>query len=223
MNIGFYGHSACVQYPENTVTHFIDLIAGHFKNANIIRHGYVQCSEERILYNVKKTPDLDLCIIFHSYPVYYFIPAPQLKRDAHYTTKQEELDIKFNKYYFEKTNIKREEFIEAIKLYNSYFYDKDLAYNRYYGALIQIDQYLYAKNIPVVHCTTDRTNYPSWFEFKSGIVSMEPNLIKFAPEYFESNHMKSGNQVTEEGNKKIFDLLLPLIDQAFEKTGRSKP
>jgi hypothetical protein len=221
MNIGFYGHSACVKYPENVVTHFIDLIAGHFKDSNIITHGYVQCSEERILYNLKKTSKLDLCIIFHSYPSYYFIPS--LKRDAYYTTKQEEIEEKFNKYFFEKTNIKREDFIEAVTLYNKYFYDKDLAYNRYYGALIQIDQYLYAKNIPVVHCITNLPSmcYPSWFEFKSGVVSEEPGIVKLT--YNEPNHLKSGNNVTEEGNRIIFDMLLPLIDQAFEKTGRPKP
>jgi len=220
MNIGFYGHSACVQYPGNTVTHFIDLIAKHFKNSNIIKHGYIQCSEERILYNLKKTSNLDLCIIFHSYPRYYFIP--DVKRDVHYTSKQEEIEEKFNQYFFNNTNIKREDFIEAVTLYNKYFYDKDLNYNRYYGALIQIDQYLHAKNIPVVHCKNlDSNCYPSWFEFKSGVVSTHPEFIKM--KYPEPNHLKSGNNITEEGNKIIFDMLLPLIDQAFEKTGRPKP
>jgi len=221
MNIGFYGHSACVQYPENTVTHFIDLIERHFSGSKIIKHGYVQCSEERILYNLKKTDKLDLCIIFHSYPGYYFIPA--LKRDAYYTTKREELEIKFNKYFFEKTNINREEFINAVEIYNKFFYNKENAFNRYYGALIQIDQYLLAKNIPTVHCITNHPHicYPSWFEFKSGVISSEPNHIKHT--YEEPNHLKSGNNVTEEGNKLIYEMLLPLIDQAFEKTGKPKP
>ena len=80
-----------------------------------------------------------------------------------------------------------------------------------------------AKNIPTVHCITNHPHicYPSWFEFKSGVISSEPNHIKHT--YEEPNHLKSGNNVTEQGNKLIYEMLLPLIDQAFEKTGKPKP
>lgn len=73
MNIGVYGHSITM-YLADEKDHFITLLKNHF-DARIVHSGIVQCSEERILFNLKKTKQLDLAIIFHSAPHYLFIPA----------------------------------------------------------------------------------------------------------------------------------------------------
>lgn len=73
MNIGVFGHSLCM-YNDNDTDHFIHFIRNHF-DANIVQTGVVQCSEERILYDIKKQKKLDLAIVFHSKPFYKFIPS----------------------------------------------------------------------------------------------------------------------------------------------------
>lgn len=73
MNIGIYGHSIAM-YDKDQEGHFINLLRNHL-DATIVHSGIVQCSEERILFNLKKTKKLDLAVIFHSSPHYMFVPA----------------------------------------------------------------------------------------------------------------------------------------------------
>lgn len=217
MHIGFFGHSMCVKYPENIVTSWTDHIINHFSPSKVTHHGYIQCSEERILYNLKRTQKINLCIIFHSYPKYYFIPS--MTRDIAYTEDNEILKIKFDEYFFENSKIDRNEFLKSLETYNKFYYNKENNLNRYYGALIQIDQFLLRKKIPVVHClTSDSTCYPDWFTFKSGICDTEISKIQIT--HREPNHLISGNNVTKKGNKIIFKKLLPLIEMAFKKVGK---
>ena len=71
MKIGFYGHSNCAYLSKDS---FLNLFAEHL-NAEIVNTGARQGSEERILYELKKTRSLDLAIIFHSSPSYLFLPG----------------------------------------------------------------------------------------------------------------------------------------------------
>ena len=73
MNIGIYGTSIAL-YNNDEPDHFITLIKEHY-NARIVHTGIVQCSEERILFNLKKTKKLDLAIIFHAPPYNIFVPS----------------------------------------------------------------------------------------------------------------------------------------------------
>ena len=73
MNIGIYGPSIAL-YKDNEPDHFITMIKEHY-NARIVHTGIVQCSEERILFNLKKTKKLDLAIIFHTPPYNIFVPS----------------------------------------------------------------------------------------------------------------------------------------------------
>ena len=70
-HIGFYGHSNCAYRSPDS---FIDMIATHY-SADIVNLGVRQGSEDRILFELKKTKKLDLAIIFHSEPQYIFLPG----------------------------------------------------------------------------------------------------------------------------------------------------
>jgi hypothetical protein len=69
-NVGFYGHSSCAYRSDDS---FIDMLAQrlNFKIKNI---GVRQGSEERVLYELKKTKGLDLAIIFHCPHDHIFLP-----------------------------------------------------------------------------------------------------------------------------------------------------
>jgi hypothetical protein len=70
MNLGFYGHSNCAYRSDDSL---IDIVANTL-HANVANIGVRQGSEERILFELKKTKNLDLAIIFHSQPHFIFIP-----------------------------------------------------------------------------------------------------------------------------------------------------
>ena len=75
MKIEFYGSSIIgsntfqLEKPKS----FYDLILDHF-NASSLNYMIAQCSEERILYNLKKTSEIDVAIIFHSTPQFIYFP-----------------------------------------------------------------------------------------------------------------------------------------------------
>jgi hypothetical protein len=77
MNIGVYGHSMATWQRREEFS-YITKLKDHF-GAEIVNSGCAQCSEERILFDLKKTKKLDLAIILHSSPDFIFVPA--LKRD----------------------------------------------------------------------------------------------------------------------------------------------
>lgn len=92
----------------------------------------------------------------------------------------------------------------------------ELQRNRYCGALVQIDQYLNFKQIPVVHCLSEKEFHPEWFNFSSGVVNHSITEIKKIPKY-KAEHNLSCNGVNEDGNELMFNQLIPLIDAARSK------
>lgn len=213
--IGFFGHSNCAYRAEGS---FIDLFSNYF-NASIENIGVRQGSEERILFELKKTHDLDLAIIFHSEPQYIFLPG--CDRDiginninehrAEYLFK--DWDSKFNQQHHAKFLNKfknQETFLKAIDYLKTYFYHPDIQMNRFFGSLIQIDQYLTQKNIPCIHVVTYKT-IPVWFNFTSGVVD------KKIMEIVKENPLQKGewfaNCITATGNKLIFERLKELVEE----------
>jgi hypothetical protein len=73
MNIGVYGDSIS-RYDPNQEWNFVSLLKKEF-DANIVHSGIPHCSEERILFNLKKTKKLDTAIIFHAAPYHIFMPS----------------------------------------------------------------------------------------------------------------------------------------------------
>lgn len=184
MNIGFYGHSSSIRDVDNNVNVYIDKIVEHY-NGVLVHEGVPQGSEERILFDLKKTKKLDLAIIVHSLHRYLFLPG--CKRDIdikHLSEKRfqyvwnksmDNFDVLsavgteyFNYGGIDKVFGNEETFITTLLSYKQYLHHPDLMMNRYLGAVHQIDQYLYTKQIPCVHIHGS-TQFPSWVKFQSGI------------------------------------------------------
>ena len=287
MDIGLFGHSIA-NWGNKESWHYITKLQDHFE-ANIVNSGCPMCSEERILFQLKKLKKIDLAIIFHADPLVTFIPS--WNRDVH-TFGREVLEKKFKlkqdskleeiKKGMEMTNfitlwcshnnipitdefIKQrfdsmfnldfnlpvisvlsaiakeqntnpeimldinieqtlrkliepylnqntffKELVDALVLNKKYLYHPDLQQSRYYGALLQVDQYLSYKQIPTIHCLGKDYWYPSWFNFTSGIVDKE--LATFQEGKTSESSVKS-----PEGNAVMFEKLLELISAARSK------
>lgn len=214
MNIGFYGHSNCASIHKDS---FIIILKNKL-GFNLVNTGVLQGSEERILFELKKTKKIDLCIIFHSYPSYFFLP--NCDRDFNIQNNVEtRADYLFNwdhMKYIDRSFLpdklyKNNEFIDSFKTaenfknsmfnYKDNFYNTDLNLNRYYGALIQIDQYITFKKLNCVHILDYKhKNYiPKWFKFITGLIDEKLSLI------------------IEKENKKFLDELESLVEKKIQK------
>jgi len=222
MNIEFFGSSVIGSnsfQPEKPKS-FYDLILDHF-NATSLNFMIAQCSEERILYNLKKTSEIDIAIIFHSTP--QFIYFPNFTRDFvvmhdheidNWNSRQHFLDyvdaFKQNKKDIVTNLYVPTESIDVsiIKDFMKFHFNRDVNRNRFHGALSLIDDYVYAKKISAIHVI--HNHIPNWFNFKSGIV--DSDIWNIEREYSESFN-KSVNGISEEGNNLVFNKLIRLIQR----------
>ena len=213
MKIGFYGHSNCAYRGKNS---FIDILSEKF-NADIVNTGVRQGSEERILWELKKTKLIDLVIIFHSWPSCLFLPG--CDRDVainelgdercHYLFDKNKYDYyteKHHKRFIEKFQTP-ENFYNQINAFKKHFNDHDLAMNRYCGSLVQIDQYLEYKNLKSIHVLI-KNNFPNWFKFSTGIIDKDSEIII---EKYKSSSADQVNGMNTEGNLKLADHLEKII------------
>lgn len=213
-NIGFYGHSNCAYTGEGSL---IDLVANHFQS-NIVNIGVRQGSEERVLFELKKTKQLDLAIIFHCKSEFIFIP----NADRDISSKL--IDESRANYLFDNFNNQHhqehhkkftelfktpDELITAINYLRSYFYHPDLQLNRFYGALLQIDQYITTKQIPTIHVII-KNSLPSWFKFTSGIVN--ESIINIFDDHKLNPNEWFYNCTTKQGNGLVANELIKLIE-----------
>jgi hypothetical protein len=109
------------------------------------------------------------------------------------------------------------ELLDCFSLYRKYFHNHDVYKNRYYGALLQIDQYLTNFNIPIIHCVGPNSWYPKWFSFQSGVINTTILPASKMLEYTSGGYNASSNGFNPDGNRFVFDTLLPLISVAQEK------
>jgi hypothetical protein len=212
MNVGFYGHSNCAYRSDDSL---IDILASNL-HANIVNIGVRQGSEERILFELKKTKQLDLAIIFHSQPHLIFVPNADRDLSIKQITEsksnyifKEHLDDYHKQHHKKFVEVFKtpEELQSAIESLRSYFYHPDLQLNRFYGSLIQIDQYLLSKNIPAIHVVIPNS-IPSWFTFKSGIV--DTSIMKMVNDYKVPHEEWFVNMINKEGNKVVAEILTAL-------------
>jgi hypothetical protein len=224
MKIGFYGHSTAswANFVVANQKSFIDIVIEHY-NAVLVNKGVPQGSQERILFDLKKTKDIDVAIIFHSVPNYIFLPSCQrditlkeLEDKAFYLWKDVTDDgtelAKAKEKYFSYGGIKEtfediEVFIDTMSLYKKFLYHPDLIMNRYIGALVQIDQYITAKQIPCIHVAS-KEKLPNWFKFTSGVVAREIPLLE--KKYWK---IQFPNNISSEGQQVLADILIQKIDQ----------
>lgn len=191
---------------------FVDLLHDRFNTtSDPSLRGIPMCSEERILYNLKKTKEIDVAIIIHSQPVFWFFFLDnrdlRVMNDADITnffevTAKNKLGDSTS-LYCNKFPFSIEEVEKIVRFQQDYMLSPDLIRNRYLGALIQIDQYCTAKKLPVIHCVSSK-DIPNWFKFSSGIVDTE--LKNIASKNFAGYEI-SVNSVSGEGNKMIADKL----------------
>lgn len=237
MNIQFFGHSITNISKDFPIKTFVDLVLEKYQ-ATCLDHprGVALCSEERILYDLKKTKDIDVAVIFHTNEdFYFFLPdgrdhdvmdAEELDRkigDGQYglqieRTKDKAIE-KCGWETFDAKDIKR-----FLADYQKLMLSKDLMRNRYFGALIQIDQYCTSRGIKVIHCPLDKSSIPNWFNFTSGIVDYEINSYNYKnlgwgtgkvnPHYI--GYQKSDNAISEEGNVLIADRFFAHIDELLK-------
>lgn len=211
--IGFFGHSNCAY---RSVGSFIDLFSNYF-NASIENIGVRQGSEERILFELKKTKNLDLAIIFHGEPGNIFLPDCDRDLNFNYVNETKagylfrDWNNDFSKAHHEKFTKKfktPENFLNTTIILREYFYHPDLQMNRFIGCLMQIDQYLLDQNLPCIHILEKTNAIPNWFKFKSGIVDYSVTDI------IKNNPLKKGevfaNCTTSQGNTLIFERLKEL-------------
>jgi hypothetical protein len=223
MKIGFYGHStACwAGFPVKDQKSFIDMICEHY-HATLVNKGVPQGSQERILFEIKKTKEIDLAVIFHSTSSFVYLPSCQrdltlteLNDKAFYLWRElsdNSTDLaKAKEQYFSYGGIKEtfediKIFIDTMSLYKKFLYHPDLNMNRYLGALVQTDQYIAAKKIPCIHIISKR-NLPTWFTFTSGMFCYDiPELEK---KYYK---IQFPNNISAEGQQVLSKALIEKID-----------
>ena len=213
MKIGFYGHSNCAYTGPPS---YLDLIADRF-NGCIVNTGARQGSEERMLFDLKKTKELDIAILVHSVPGYIFLPGCDRDIELRELTKKRAVHIfEFNEFLSNgsypkliKKFITGDNFHSATQVFRDYFYDPELSKNRFYGSVIQIDQYLTTKNIPCIHILNKNNSIPSWFKFQSGIVDY--NISSLFDLYKATDLKDSKNTMTKIGNEIVADELEKLM------------
>jgi hypothetical protein len=209
-------------------------------NCNIVHSGVPQCTEERILFNLKKkipSKKLHVAVIFHQqHPRYFFVPkcnrdfaadvipddkarllwsempiyASELGTD--YVPSEEEFDMEFGYSSDIPTVFKtKEEFINAMHCYKNYFNHQDLLKNRLESAMLMIDTYCLNRGINVIHITDEPKNIGmSWFSFKSGVVSTE--IQKMLTQYPSPyGAERNPNSLSLEGSKVIAQKIVDII------------
>ena len=220
MKIGFYGHSIASWVNSPNDESFIDRIRKKY-SAQIVNLGVPQGSEERIIFDLKKTKEVDAAVIFHSLIRYAFVPrckrdfnimaVPSKKAKVLWTEKGNvPTDEEFTKEFFSYANTldvfeNQENFCEAMKTYKEYFYHPDLIVNRFHANVLLIDNYLKNKGIKCYHAIKpDQLLFPSWLKIESGLVDTEilPMSIN-KPVVGE----KFCNNLDLEGNNIVFDKL----------------
>ncbi len=237
MNIQFFGHSifgSSYKYgrENNEPKTFVEYINEKYN----IEGKYIAIptiSQERILMEVKKykTP-MDFAIISHPGPMSVYFPswnhdfedAKIPDENIRYWTENKE-NQKFlfskGKFFTERTMDSSEltmmhwsEVHKHLMAYKELHYHPDLQKNRAAGALIQVVDYLKAKNIKAIHLVRSH-DLPSWFKFTHGIVDTEIQEFKYDSRYATS-HSKSLNGITEEGNIIIARKLVDYIENYEE-------
>ena len=213
---------------NNHSSTFVRTILHHYDcyDTTDVCRGVAKCSEERILFYLKKIKKIDVAVIFHGMPHNEFCVgcvddfANGDIDDEHidYMLKNN-IESCFYPDVHKKLPISKSDSVlhvnavvakQMLAGHNRIFYHRDLQVNRFYGALIQIDQYLTAKNIKAVHCVHDRM--PPWFKFSSGIVDTEIALYQYHDTY-GCRYSRVPNAITPEGNRIIEQKLISYIDQ----------
>jgi hypothetical protein len=221
MNIHIFGNSICRRQEDGISPHFVDILFEKYNVPDECLHKCPNMSEERILYLLKKTDDIDIAVIFHGAEYNIFVPT--LNQDFNFKISKpaewylSDYQRRVIDYFPNRITDSSKEIIEeipriqiktALEEYAKFFHTRDLLRNRFTGALVQIDQYLTYKKIPVIHCILKKT-MPSWFTFSSGIVDYD--LVKLHNTGKVNVHLMK-NRLTPENNQIAADKLIEYVE-----------
>lgn len=230
MNLKILGNSiTAARSSEGKPLTFVDILFQRYgcHDEYTSYRSRARCSEERILYFLKKIPAIDVAIIFHGKPSHEFCPSC-IDDFEHGTIDDDDVrymtERKINRWFFEDIRGKIPMSISECKHaydpittrnmlmeHSRLFYNIDLQRNRYHGALLLIDQYLRYKSIRAIHCI-DPKDIPTWFNFSSGIV--ESRFVRFQYDAPHScSYSESENAITATGNQIIADALTEHIER----------
>lgn len=234
MRLAIFGSSVTsMKEHDHQPPTFVDLLFeryGRFDPFYATYRARSRCSEERILYFLKKIGHIDFAVIFHGYPHHEFCPAST--EDFHHGWIDDE-----DRDYMQAAGIKRNFFNDIskdiptttdlldftlepyeaqdlLREHSEKFYNIDLQLNRFHGSLFMIDQHLVDNGIKAVHCIT-KTHIPSWFTFRSGPVETRFSSWQYSPPYC-CDYSQSNNAINEEGNCIIADTLTAHIEKALQ-------
>jgi hypothetical protein len=218
--IGFYGHSAAcwANFPIYDQTSFIDMTIEK-TGYKLVNKGVPQGSQERILFELKKTKKLDFAIIFHSIPKFVFLPTADRDVDINdidqrkctymWKEKQERNELEsMRDDYFNYGGIKEafgdiKNFITTFASYREYLHHPDLQMNRFFGALVQIDQYVTHMKIPTIHIYGTK-HIPNWFEFNKTSLQ-RPDIHELCEQHYQGGYP---NNISAEGQHIIAEELI---------------
>jgi hypothetical protein len=217
LKIGFYGHSIC---SNNSVGTYLNSVSTHF-NAELVNKGTGRGSEERILYELKKSQP-DIAVIFHSHPKFLFVPNFPVDVDLIDFTSTTLKMVK-NKHtgpdessstpWTEQERVKKDvdSLPQCIELYRKHLYHAELVMNRYQGALMLIDNFCLDR-VPITIHAPILNLLPPWFKFRSGRVVEEiSNLVK------NKIQAPAPNGLTYEDNEKMTNMLITVIQEELDK------
>lgn len=216
LKIGFYGHSIC---SNNFVGTYLNSVLTHF-DARLVNQGTGMASEERILFELKKTRP-DIAVIFHSQPHYLFLP--KYPRDCNLIDSEDTIhriiqhknfgfDGKSPTPWSEKELIERDLYSlpEAVKLYRKHIYHTEVHNNRYYGAMMMIDS-VCLNTVPVTIHIPILKFLPNWFKLQSGQVLTELSKI------VDRRAPGMPNGISIEDNAILENTLIKTIKEELEK------
>lgn len=230
MKIKFFGHSLFKCRKPNERDHGYDTFPTNLMARYDCRYvddrvfGVAKCSEERILFFLKKTKDIDIAIIAHGPPDSVFCISTvkdftqgiiRPNEYEYYRSKKLNVSYHGNKLDIPTvdapaTHMDWESFNQDLLISHRWFYHPDLQMNRYNGALMQIDAYLTAMGIPAIHLI--HVGYiPSWFKFSSGIVDTE--IVEWQHiDPYRTSYNTSPNALTEEANLLVEEKMVQYIE-----------
>lgn len=214
-NLGLFGHSVCTD-SQFVIGSYQQLLVEKFPTLNIVNLGSGNSSEERIFYELKKTKNLDIAVIFHSRPGAMFIPNSN--RDLYTTHRELKPTVEYQWNHLVKSNGIRnvfpdlKTFYDTFEFYMSYLSTPDLEKNRFESALLAIDSYCLTDKVKLVIHVPYRRFIPSWFSFRSGIISEE--LIKLS---LQQGNPNNPNGLHNGVNEQIAELLITLIAPYINK------
>jgi hypothetical protein len=217
LKIGFYGHSICSNNSPGT---YLNSVSTHF-NAKLVNQGTGRGSEERILFELKKSQP-DIAVIFHSHPKFLFVPNfPVDVNILDFTS--DTLEMIKNKYtgfdelsttlWTDEERVKKDvdSLPRCVELYRKHLYHTDLIGTRYQGALMLIDNFCLDR-VPVTIHAPILNLLPPWFKFRSGRVIEEiSNLVK------DKIRAHAPNGLTYEDNEKMTNMLITVIQEELDK------